>query len=247
MFMFLPFFKPEFDLTLCGITYFLDAIFNWSTLMGGWWSHFRSIPHQLAADIQSLPMFKNDVRLTFYTTRDCFPTMTSRSCSPIQPRHFGTFIRLRFKYNWTQSCTRKHARYKNKTPPMTYFQLKDKLNHEEDKSYINVYNNYFKSMQYNFSTQCKLMIQSVPESVVGSLFEAVDILELIRETILSPDQATMILALHILEKELGMTSVTDLQNDNKVHLPRTRVAACVAQTDEPPKEYRACQPRQYHS
>ena len=122
---------------------------------------------------------------------------------------------------------------------MTYSQIRDRLANESRRDCLQHYNDYIKSTPYNFSTHVKLLVKSVPGHVVGSLFEVVDILDLIQETIEDPDQPLLILAQHILSRELGLESVTELQDDCRITMARTRIAACVTQTDEP-IQHRVC-------
>jgi hypothetical protein len=238
LFVYFPWAQPEIDLLLFGLVHLFDLVFDhWIPLMGGWWSLFRSIPHHLATDIQALSMFKHDVHLTFHPTRSYFPT---RSCSPLQSHHYGTYLRLHVKFRWTRNCTRQPIHHKWNQKPMSYDQLRSYTALMDKRltwryiraQHLEQYDLYVKSTPPVFSTQTKLDAHRVPEHCIGSLFKAVEILDLIKETIKNPDQPLIVLAWHLLIRELGLHSVSEL-GDSRIPMERVRVSACVAKTDEP--------------
>jgi hypothetical protein len=111
---------------------------------------------------------------------------------------------------------------------MTYLQLDKFIKFEDPRSNRERYKNYRESAPPFVSTQDKLDAQRVPDRQIGSLFEAVDILELIHATTEDPSQPLVTLALHILKRELGLDSVSELSDDSRITMKRTQVAACVA-------------------
>jgi hypothetical protein len=112
--------------------------------------------------------------------------------------------------------------------------------------HLEQYDLYVKSAPPVFSTQTKLNAQRVPEHCFGSLFKAVEMLDLIKETIKNPDQPLIVLAWHLLIRELGLHSVSEL-GDSRIPMERVRVSACVAKTDEPLSQGRDHRPHAYIS